>query len=236
MGFNLGGMLENTMAPASMLVEKSKKTPVQVRATALLISGGGRENEEMTRQAVIDATRRWISSIVIELNLCPFARRVFVAEKIRYVVSDAANEEQLLNDLADEIMRLAGSRNSEIETTLLIHPQALSDFLDYNDFLSAADDLIKSLGQRGVIQLASFHPHYRFAGTEADDVENYTNRSPFPMLHLLREESITAVNEAPDELLEIPRRNIETLRKLGLEAMRQKLKAIEDDGNPTQGP
>lgn len=178
----------------------------------------------MDRQAVIDATRRWISSVVIELNLCPFARRVFEAETIRYVVSDSTDEAALLHELADEIMLIVRTPVSAIETTFLIHPQVLSDFLDYNDFFDAVDDLIDRLGQRGVVQLASFHPHYQFAGTDLEAVENYTNRSPYPMMHLLREESVSAVNTNPDEMLEIPRRNIETLRGLGLEAMRQKLR------------
>jgi hypothetical protein len=121
-------------------------------------------------------------------------------------------------------MLLVRSPISAIETTLLIHPRVLHDFLDYNDFLAAGEDLIDRLGQRGVVQLASFHPDYQFAETDPEAVENYTNRSPFPMLHLLREESVTAVNENPEEMLEIPRRNIEALRKLGLEAMQRKLK------------
>ncbi len=181
----------------------------------------------MNPQAVIDATRRWISLFVIELNLCPFARRVFAGEKIRYVVSEAADAARLLVDLSNEIMLLAESPISAIETTLLIHPFVLNEFLDYNDFLGIAEKRIVDFDQEGVIQVASFHPGYRFAGADPEAAENYTNRSPYPMLHLLREESISAVNDDSDEMLEIPRRNIETLTKLGLDAIRQRLKAIE---------
>src|SRR5258708_27475816 len=139
----------------------------------------------MDTPSVIDATRRWISSIVIGLNLCPFAQRVFDADRIRYVVSDAADESRLLADLTRELAGLVAAPISAVETTLLIHPHALGDFLDYNDFLGAADELLANLGMQGTIQIASFHPEYRFAGTEADAVENYTNRSPYPIVHLL---------------------------------------------------
>ncbi len=170
----------------------------------------------MDPQAVIAATRRWIAEMVIGLNLCPFARRVFEADKIRYVVSLATAEDQLLKDLAAELESLAAAPIATVETTLLIHPGVLGNFLDYNDFLGAADRLLAQLGLRSVVQIASFHPAYQFAGADPDAPENYTNRSPYPMLHLLREESITAVAGDPNELLEIPRRNIETLQRLGI--------------------
>jgi len=176
-------------------------------------------------QAVIEGTRRWISSFVIGLNLCPFARRVFDAGAIRYVVSDAEDEETLLGDLAGELAALASSPISAVETTLLIHPRALRDFLDYNDFLGVGDRLVGALGLRGVIQIASFHPDYRFAGTAPGSVANYTNRSPYPMLHLLREESVSAV---AGEALEIPRRNVRTLKDLGREKILERLKATKD--------
>jgi uncharacterized protein len=170
----------------------------------------------MEDQAVIDRTRRWIATMVIGLNLCPFARRVFEADAIRFVVSDAKDETALLADLTKEMKALASMPIKLVETTLLIHPHALGDFLDYNDFLALADRRVAALGLEGVIQIASFHPLYRFAESEANAVEDYTNRSPYPMLHLLREDSISAVANDSEELLEIPRRNIETLRKLGL--------------------
>jgi hypothetical protein len=178
----------------------------------------------MNHESVIDATRRWIASIVIELNLCPFARRVFEADLIRYAVSDAEDEAALLADLAAELKSLAAAPMTTVETTLLIHPRVFLDFLDYNDFLDPAERLVRKLGLEGVVQIASFHPAYRFADADPDAVENYTNRSPYPMLHLLREESVSAVAGDPDELLEIPRRNVETLRRLGLAKMLEKLK------------
>ncbi|MCI0699695.1 MAG: DUF1415 domain-containing protein [Planctomycetia bacterium] len=181
---------------------------------------------ESDQQAIIAATRRWISSIVIGLNLCPFARRVFESDRIRYVVTDAANEETLLAVLTHELPVLAAASRTEVETTILIHPNALADFYDYNDFLATADNLIRDLRLRGVIQIASFHPNYQFAGLTPDAVANYTNRSPFPMLHLLREESITEVSDDTDTLLKIPERNIETLRRLGRDEMLRRLKEV----------
>jgi hypothetical protein len=180
----------------------------------------------MDRLAVIEITRRWISSVVIGMNFCPFARRVFDSGLIRYSVTDASDESKLLDTLDEEIKLLSLSSITEIETTLLIHPHVLGDFLDYNDFLDSAERLIGQRGQEGILQIASFHPDYQFAGTTPDAVENYTNRSPFPMLHLLREESITAIAEDPDTLLEIPSRNIETLNTLGREKMLELLREI----------
>ena len=159
-----------------------------------------------------------------------------VVGKPRYEVID---REQLCWRRVD-VERLIGERNNakrnrdfagadQIETTLLIHPRVLIDFLNYNDFLAQGDRLIQSLRLRGVIQLASFHPEYQFAGTQPDDVENFTNRSPYPMLHLLREESITKVAGDEDELLAIPERNIKLLRSLGRDKMLQLLKSITQD-------
>ena len=184
----------------------------------------------MENQAVIDRTRRWIAAMVIELDLCPFARRVFQENKIRYQVSTAENEQTLLGDLNAELEALAKTPVAITETTLLIHPRALANFLEYNDFLDDAEQCVHDLGLRGVLQIASFHPDYQFAGTESGAVENYTNRSPYPMLHLLREESIAAVAGAPNQLLDIPRRNIEILKRLGREKVLERLRAIAIDG------
>ena len=178
----------------------------------------------MENQIVIDATKRWISSIVVGLNLCPFARRVFDADRIRYVVTNVTNTAELKAELIHELKLLAAADRATIETTLLIHPGVLQDFFDYNDFLGTADGLLQELGFEGVIQVASFHPDYQFAGTSSDAVENYTNRSPYPMLHLLREISVTEVSANPDDLLRIPERNIETLRAIGIRALQQRLK------------
>jgi hypothetical protein len=172
--------------------------------------------------AVIDATKHWLSDVVIRLNLCPFARQPFVAGSMRFRVSQADNEAQLLMDLAAEIAYLTATPTTE--TTLLIHPGMLNDFLDYNDFLALCDALLVDLSVDGVFQIASFHPHYQFAGTTDDAIENYTNRSPAPMLHLLREDRITeALASYPDPAV-IPENNIARLRSLSPDAM-VKLKA-----------
>jgi hypothetical protein len=165
--------------------------------------------------SAIAATRHWLERAVIGLNLCPFAKALHVKEQIRWVESPARDAHALLEDLVRELQFLAAADPEAVETTLLIHPHALNDFLDYNDFLDAADAAIEELGLAGVLQVASFHPDYQFAGTAADDVENLSNRSPHPMLHLLREDSIDrAVASFPDAAT-IYERNIETLRRLG---------------------
>ena len=179
----------------------------------------------MDKQAVIEVTRRWISSMVIGLDLCPFAQRVFMAGTIAYVVTDADNAQALHTALARELEALAAAAIASVETTLLIHPRALTNFGDYNDFLDRGDRLIAELGLRGAIQLASFHPDYQFDGADPDGVENYTNRSPYPMLHLLREASIAQAADNPDALLDIPRRNGESLRALGRAKILEILKA-----------
>lgn len=164
---------------------------------------------------IIAQTRRWIAEVVIGLNLCPFARKPFASECIRFAVTPATTAAELREVLARELKHLVDTPTEQVETTILIHPHVLVDFFDYNDFAADANDLLAELGLDGVIQFATFHPEYRFADTAPDAVENFTNRSPFPMLHLLREASITAVANDPDELAGIPERNIETMRHLG---------------------
>lgn len=171
---------------------------------------------------IIAVTSKWVSSVVIGLNLCPFAGRVFVEEMTRLVVSDATTKSGLLLDLKTEIDHL--DTHPETETTLLIHPQILEDFYDYNDFLDQADRLLEELDRVGVYQVASFHPNYLFAGTEPGDAENYTNRSPYPMLHLLREESVSKAVAAHPNPESIPDRNVALLKKEGktrMQALRQ---------------
>jgi hypothetical protein len=164
---------------------------------------------------VIAQTRAWLEHAVIGLNLCPFARAVHVKDRIRYVVSDASDTGALLSALCDELGLLAAADPLQVETTLLIHPRVLTSFEDFNDFLDIAEAAVEQLGHRGVIQVASFHPGYRFAGTAADDPGNATNRSPWPTLHLLREASIErAVASVPDAAA-IYEVNIETLQRLG---------------------
>lgn len=174
-----------------------------------------RGSHSLDQARIIAETRRWIAQMVIELDLCPFARRVFQGDLIRYVVSEATTADALLDDLTKELQALAAAPSTSFETTLLVHPHVLGNFLDYNDFLDVAENLVEELGLRGVIQIASFHPDYQFAEAESDAVENFTNRSPYPMLHLLREDSISQFAGDPAELLAIPERNIATLRALG---------------------
>jgi hypothetical protein len=164
--------------------------------------------------------RCWIERVVIGLNLCPFARKPYEDDRVRYVVSDASEPGLLLADLERELDLLHEAGAGNTETTLLIHPHVLLDFLDYNDFFNVVEELLKQGGYTGEFQVASFHPDYCFAGAEADDAENYTNRSPYPALHILREASIEQALEgfsAPDL---IPERNIRTMEKLGAERMR----------------
>ena len=161
------------------------------------------------------ATQAWLEKAVIGLNLSPFAKAVHLKQQIRYVVSEAVGEEALLADLLRELHFLAGTDPERVATTLLIHPGVLGDFLDFNDFLELADAAVEELGLAGEIQVASFHPDYQFAGTEAGDIENFSNRSPFPTLHLLREDSIAQAVESFPDTETIYERNIETLRRLG---------------------
>lgn len=160
-------------------------------------------------------TKVWLDKAVIGLNLCPFAKSVQVKNQIRFAVSDAIDAETLLLDLACELQLLAGTDPEQIDTTLLIHPTALTDFLDFNDFLDLADAVIEELHLGGELQIASLHPDYQFAGTAEDDIENYTNRSPFPTLHLLRESSIERAVAAFPDASDIYEKNIATMRRLG---------------------
>ena len=171
----------------------------------------------MSDEDVIATMREWIEKAVIGLNLCPFAKAVYVKNQVRYVVSHAQHLDGLLEDLDRELDFLAAADPDEIDTTLLIHPALLPDFLDFNDFMQLADAAVDEHGLDGVIQIASFHPHYQFEGTAPDDMGNYTNRAPFPTLHLLREASIERAVAAFPEAETIYVRNIETLKRLGIE-------------------
>jgi hypothetical protein len=168
------------------------------------------------RDDVIAATCTWIERAVIGLDLCPFARAVYVKRQIRYEVSAAQTTAALRADLVRELQTLMHADPATIDTTLLIHPQVLTDFFDYNDFLDVADATLRRLKLVGVIQIASFHPAYQFAGTTSDDVTNFTNRSPFPMLHLLREASVEQAVAAVSDASGIHQRNVETMRRLGV--------------------
>lgn len=169
---------------------------------------------------VVAQMRDWLEKAVIGLNLCPFAKAVHVKEQIQYVVSDAQDPDELLAHLKRELLDLAQADPAVTDTTLLMHPQVLGDFLDFNDFLEDADALLEELALDGVLQIASFHPQFQFADTDPDDMGNYSNRAPWPTLHLLREDSLDKAVEAFPEADTIFERNIDTLEKLGLEGWR----------------
>jgi uncharacterized protein len=167
-------------------------------------------------------TLAWVDRAVIGLNLCPFARAVRVKRQLRCVVSEATDTETLLRALLDEARYLLDTDTAVCDTTLLVHPQVLQDFVDYNDFLDVAEAALTAMGCDGALQLASFHPDYQFAGTEPDDVTNATNRSPYPTLHLLREASIDrAVQAFPDAeaIYEVNLRTMESLGRTGWQAL-----------------
>jgi uncharacterized protein len=172
-------------------------------------------SDSPSADAVLARTRHWLERAVIGLNLCPFAKAVHAKGQIRWVVSAASTPVQLLDELRAELRHLAQADPSEVDTTLLIHPQALTDFLDFNDFLGEADAAVVALGLDGVLQVASFHPDYQFGDAEADDITNATNRSPYPTLHLLREDSIERAVAAFPEPEAIYETNMATLRRLG---------------------
>ena len=169
----------------------------------------------MTDEQVLEKTRHWLEKAVIGLNLCPFAKSVYVKNQVRLVVSKARHADDLLEELDRELDLLVAAPADEIDTTLLIHPTLFEDFLDFNDFLEIAEGVVNEHGLEGVIQLASFHPQFQFDGTELDDISNYTNRAPFAVLHLLREDSVDRAVEAFPQADDIFEANIATLEKLG---------------------
>ncbi len=185
-----------------------------------------------TPEQAIAETRAWVDRAVIGLNLCPFAKAVQAKNQVRYVVSDDTDPEDLLNTLCSELKRLVETDPAEVDTTLIIHPQVLTDFLDYNDFLEMADAAVEDMGLEGVVQVASFHPQYQFEGTEPDDVSNASNRSPYPTLHLLREDSVDRAVDAFPEAERIYEANIETLEKLGPEGWAALQAQIKADAKP----
>ncbi|THT98123.1 DUF1415 domain-containing protein [Lampropedia puyangensis] len=177
---------------------------------------------------MIHATRHWVDTAVIGLNLCPFAKAVQSKGLVHYAISQARDTRSLLKDLAKELMTLADLPAQERDTTLLIVPYMLDDFLDFNDFLDDADALLERLNLSGQLQVADFHPRYQFAGTDIDDVSNYTNRAPYPTLHLLREESIDQAVQAFPDASDIFERNIDKLQALGIKGLRELGLAYEE--------
>lgn len=187
------------------------------------------------QDAVIAATRHWLARAVIGLNLCPFAKSVYVKEQVRYVVCDAKEAADVLDVLERELKLLAETDPAQVDTTLLIVPEALADFLEFNDLLYFAGRLLGSLRLEGMLQIASFHPQYQFEGTEPDDIENYTNRAPYPILHLLREDSIARAAAAFPDAADIYERNMETMRRLGHEGWQRWMEGDDDAGDDDDG-
>lgn len=173
----------------------------------------------MNRQQAIASVRHWVESFVIGNNLCPFAGREFLSDRIRFCYTDASNESQLLNALTDEINLL--NKTQTIETTLLIHPEVLQDFTDYNQFLDQTERLLENLELLGVYQIASFHPDYQFSGSKPADAENYTNRSPYPLIHLLREQSVERAIISYPDIDSVPSNNITLMNQLGADTLSQ---------------
>lgn len=179
-------------------------------------------NHQPDEVAIINTVQRWVETFVVGLNVCPFAKREVVKNRVRYCVSQANTPELLTADLERELSRI--KEDDAIETSLLIHPGVLQDFYDYNDYLHTANTLVGNMGLDGVFQVASFHPNYQFADTEAADAENYTNRSPYPILHLLREKSLTVAIDVYPDADDIPKNNIKLMNELGGEYLQNILK------------
>ncbi|GAA5317475.1 MAG: DUF1415 domain-containing protein [Candidatus Pelagadaptatus aseana] len=190
------------------------------------------QQNTLEQQAIADVVRHWVETLVVDLNLCPFAKRELVKGRIRFTVTEVDSQGLLLDVLRQEFELLQS--HPEIETTLLIHPQVLRDFFDYNDFLESAETLLQQLQLEGIYQIAGFHPDYQFAGTTAADVENYTNRTPYPLLHLIREDSLErAIANYPDPD-NIPSRNIQLMQELGEAKIKAMLQACFDTAGPSQ--
>lgn len=180
------------------------------------LEGNSARKPPMDHEQIIAETRDWIEKAVIGLNLCPFAKSVYVKNQVRIVVSSARHIDAFLEDLDRELDHLAEVDPEVTDTTLLIHPTLFADFLDFNDVHQIADEAVTEHELEGVIQIASFHPQFQFEGTEPDDITNYTNRAPYPTLHLIREASLDKAVEAFPDAEMIYERNMETLRTMGI--------------------
>jgi hypothetical protein len=172
----------------------------------------------------ITITQNWVKEFIVGMNFCPFAKAPFTQERIRYILEESDDIDEFAKTLFRELAYL--KNNPEVETTLIIHPNLLNNFQEYLLFLEVAEQLLEEIGLEGIFQIASFHPDYQFEGTAPDDVENYTNRSPFPMLHILREESVSKAVDTFPNLEDIPQQNIVRLQALGIAAVKQRWNEI----------
>lgn len=186
---------------------------------------------DLNKDFIIRHTKAWLVRAVIGLNLCPFAKAVHVKQQIRYVVSDATHVEILFDELCTEFKHLAQCSSELTDTTLLIHPKVLNDFLDFNDFVALADLALTQLNLQGILQIASFHPQFQFINTDADEISNATNQSPYPMLHLLREDSIERATIAFPQAESIYDKNIQTMEILGVDGWEQLKKACFNEAS-----
>lgn len=175
------------------------------------------KNDE-SKEQVIALTERWLRDIVIGFNLCPFAKQPYMKGQVKIVVAESADTEEVFDFLIDEMMLLTSVEKSELETTLVVCPSVLKDFEDYLGFLDIANSALYELGFEGELQLASFHPDYRFADEDKHDQSNFTNRSPYPIFHIIREESLTQINE---NIEKIPERNIKLMREMSKEDLKE---------------
>ena len=180
----------------------------------------------MDDSKIASITKRWVQEVVVAHQLCPFAEHVLLQDSVNFMVSCATDETSLLVDLQQALEQLL--LDQAFETTLLIHPQVLTDFADYNHFLDSAEQLLELLDADGELQLASFHPDYQFADTQPQAAENFTNRSPFPMLHILRESSVTKAVESYPAIEDIPERNIKTMQSIGYDSLARKLAELRN--------
>lgn len=202
------------------------------RSRFFLESSSRRYYQELASiDTTVNITRRWINSFIVDLNLCPFARREVMRNSMRFTVFEDSDPANILHALSEEITLLHNS--PEIETSFLILPAGMPDFRDFNDFIYAAESLTEALGWEGRYQLVGFHPQYQFANTEPDDAENYTNRSPFPMLHILRESSVSDAVATTHDTALIPQRNIATLGDLGTTVLKARWRNCFTDPSAT---
>ncbi len=214
-------------APGTAAGMASAPAPIPTQMATPTPAGWGHSVDAAIDEAtVIALTRGWLEDAVIGLNLCPFANAVHRRGQIAWRVSEARTREALLEDLGHALQALLDTPADTMDTLLLIHPWVLQDFLDFNDFLDVADALLDDSGLTGVVQIASFHPDYRFGGVDADDITNHSNRSPFPILHLLREESLDKAIAAMPDSDAIVERNLATLRALGVDGWQQLLQRV----------
>ncbi|CAN7250999.1 DUF1415 domain-containing protein [Acidovorax sp. Leaf78] len=202
--------------------------------TLPLASTAARSSDPAAPSPFIQDTVRWLERAVIGLNLCPFAKGVHVKGQIHYAVALTPHVDEVLELLREELAALVATPAQERDTSLLILAHCLQDFLDFNDFLGQADALLEQMELAGTVQIASFHPQFQFAGTDVDDVTNCTNRSPYPTLHLLREESIDRAVEVFPEAESIFERNMEVLEALGTKGW-EELGVGPGDGGSDEG-